>query len=294
MTWPDSPDWLLELQTQFGEMLRTPLDRSGGSLRAPSEAYDARLVASMLPTPSLSGAERLAVYHRQYWFRLLTVLQGLYPLTARLLGYWRFNEFAAAHLGANPPRGFDIEAAGEGFEETLARQLADGDTVVTASGRPVEGAAVLDSARIDAGFHRVTRAPQSEPLRPGPADVARFSSSCLALSPTVALLQERWALCELRASFLDGPSDDAVALGERLPAPRHWLLARHGTQLGLLALEPPEAELLGLLQAHPLEQALGLLEAGASEADRLHLPERAQAWLARSVRLGVWAGFVST
>jgi hypothetical protein len=110
----------------------------------------------------------------------------------------------------------------------------------------------------------------------------------------VALLKEHFALCQLRASLLEGASDGPLSHGDRLPAARHWLLARHATQLGLLALEPLEAELLHLLQAYPLAQALGRLEASASEPERAQLPERAQAWLARSVRLGVWAGFVST
>lgn len=294
MSWPASPGWLLELQRQFGDLLRTPLDRSTGSLCAETAAYEAKLVGAVLPTPSLGSTERLAVYHRQYWFRLLTVMQGLYPLTARLAGYWCFNEFAAHHLAGRPPHGFDIDAVGEGFDEGLAEQLLGRDEVVTASGRQLETAALLEAAHIDAGFHRVTRAPHLEPLRPGPNDVARFSSSCLALSPSVALLREHWSLCERRAGFIEGASNEPVLLGERLPGPRHWLLARHDRQLGLVALEPLEAELLGLLQAHPLERALALLEAGASEAERGRLPERAQAWLGRSVRLGAWAGFVST
>lgn len=294
MSWPASPDWLLELQRQFGDLLRTPLERTGGALRAATEAYDARLVSGTVATPSLTSAERLAIYHRQYWFRLFTVLQGLYPLTARLVGYWRFNELAERHLLEHPPRGFDLDVVGDGFPASLEQQLREVDSIVTATGQSVDAAGVLEAARIDAGFHRVARAPVSEPLRPGPSDIARFSSSCLVLSPSVALLKEHFALCELRASLLEGPGDRPLPLGERLPAPRHWLLARHATQLGLLALEPLEAELLHLLQAHPLPRALGLLEASASEPERAQLPGQAQAWLARSVRLGVWAGFVST
>ena len=46
MSWPASPAWLLELQARFGAMLRTPLDRSSGELRAETAAYDAALTAA--------------------------------------------------------------------------------------------------------------------------------------------------------------------------------------------------------------------------------------------------------
>ncbi|HVY31930.1 MAG TPA: DNA-binding domain-containing protein [Polyangiaceae bacterium] len=292
MTWPSSPEWLLELQSRFGELLRTPLDRSSGRLRAGTEGYRPALVQAARAGATLSSAERLAVYHRQYWFRLFSVLQGLYPLTSRLVGYWHFNAFAAHHVLQRPPRGFDIDTIGDDFELSLVQQLTENATVVTDAQHRIEASAVLDAARVDAAFHRVTRAPRREPLRPGPADAERFQDSCLRLSDSVALVQERWPLCELRLSFVEQQSDEAVQLAERWPEPRHWLLARHASKLGLLALEPREAELFGLLQRLPLERALGELEAAAPTEERARLPERAQAWLARSVRLGIWAAFV--
>lgn len=298
MTWPSSPEWLLELQARFGDLLRTPLDRSTASLRADTAAYPSALIESALPSATLSSAERLAVYHRQYWARLFSVLHTLYPLSARLLGYWRFNEFAAQHLVKRPPRGFDIDAVGDDFSLSLAEHLPETATVKTDQGLLVEAAAVLDAVQIDDAFHRVTRATRSEPLRPTPADAARFADSCLQLSAGVALMQERWPLAELRMGFVErpkivpgSPGDELVQLGARWPAPRHWLLTRHASKLGLLALEPREAELLGLLQQLPLEKALGRLEAAAPAAERAGLPARAQAWLARSVQLGFWAGF---
>jgi hypothetical protein len=285
VSWPESPAWLVELQQRFGALLQTPLDRSSGALRAETSAYDALLLAAARPTQTLSSAERLATYHRQYWFRLFTVMQGQYPLTTRLVGYWRFNGFAARHLVDRPPRGFDIDTVGHGFAETLAQLVP-------------EDAAVREAAAIDAAFHRVTRAPQREPFRPAAQDVPRLTSSRFVLSPSVALLSEHWPLCQRRLGFAEPKSDETVEprepLGEPLAEARHWLLAWHqpkpSLKLSLLALEPAEAKLLQLLQLYPLEQALGLLEATASDAERAALPERAQAWLARSVQLGVWSG----
>lgn len=284
MSWPESPAWLVELQQRFGAMLQTPLDRASGSLRAETSAYDAELLAAARPTETLSSAERLATYHRQYWFRLFTVMQGQYPLTARLVGYWRFNDFAARHLVEHPPRGFDIDTVGHGFAETLAQLVP-------------EDAAVREAAALDAAFHRVTRAAQREPFRPAAEDAPRLASSRFVLSPSVALLSEHWPLCQRRLELVDQKGDETIRLGEPFAEVRHWLLARHqakpSLKLSLLALEPAEAKLLQLLQQYPLEQALGLLEAAASEAERAALPERAQAWLARSVQLGVWSGLAA-
>jgi hypothetical protein len=291
VTWPSSPEWLLELQARFGALLRTPLDRSTGSLRADTSAYEAALVEAAEASATVTSADRLAVYHRQYWFRLFTVLQGLYPLTARLAGYWRFNELAAAHLRQRPPRGFDLDAVGEQFELSLAELPPESVALASGSAVGVAAQPLLEAARVDAAFHRVTRAPHAEPFHPSMADAARLLASGLRLSPAVALVQENWPLCELRAALADRHQRDTIRLPEPWPAPRFWLLGRRGPKVGLLALEPREAQLLDLLQRLPLEQALGHLEAAVPPAERDALPEKAQAWLARSVRLGVWAGF---
>lgn len=271
-------------------MLRAPLDRSSGELRAETTAYPAALTAAVLPTETLSAAERLATYHRQYWFRLFTVLQGLYPLTARLLGYWHFNDFAARHLGESPPSGFDIDTVGAGFDDSLARYLVAGGVITKPGAEGVPAAAVVEAARVDAGFHRITRAARSEPFVPSADDATRLGTSRLRLSPSVALLSESWSLAEQRLGLAERPSVASIPLGLPLPATRHWLLARRETKLGLVALEPQEALLFAWVQRLPLVHALGMLEAAAAEAERASLPARAQAWLARSVQLGVWAG----
>jgi hypothetical protein len=273
-------------------MLRTPLERKSGALRADTASYAPELVAAVSPSTSLPSAERLAVYHRQYWFRLLTVLQDLHPLTARLMGYWRFNDYAAAHLLERAPSGYDLDTVGDGFVQTLSERLPPGGCLALDNGQTLQVASLLEAANIDAEFHRVARAPVIHPFRPGAADAAQLGVSRLLLSPAVSLLREHWPLCQLRLSFLERPPQRPPVLGEPWSEPRHWLLTRHASQLGLVGLEAHEARLFLLLQAHPLEQALALLEAELSDDERRDLPLRAQAWLARSVRVGMWAGMV--
>src|SRR6185436_18864497 len=105
-------------------MLRTPLDRSSGTLSATPSAYDPLVRA--VDGPRGSASERLAVYNRQYWFRLFRVMQGCFPLTTRLLGHWTFNGHAGRFLLEHAPHGWDIEQASEGFVTWLATSLKGG------------------------------------------------------------------------------------------------------------------------------------------------------------------------
>lgn len=294
MRWPASPAWLLELEQSFGHMLRTPLSRSTGALRAETSAYPAALVARAKPGRDLGQAERLAVYNRQYWFRLFTLLQAAFPLTAKLVGFWRFNQLANDFLLARPPRSWDIERVGDGFADFLSQALPDADLELQPPRDRLPRAALVEAAGIDAAYRDVFGAPPITPYVPALNDAERLLQSKLLLSPAVALLTESWPLCELRRRALASPDADApLVLGPRLEQPRSWLLGRDGLRLGLLPLDPREAQLLKLLTRHAVGTALARLEADCpgSETERGQLPELVQAWLARSVKLGIWAGF---
>jgi len=294
MSWPASPAWLEELQARFGDMLRTPLERSSGSLRAKPDAYPSALLEEALPTPNLTSGERLAIYNRQYWFRLFTVLQRAYPLTARLLGYWRFNEHATHFLLARPPRHWSLDEIGAGFADFLAEAAGNGNALVDDTRPDLEPDALLEAARIDLGYHQVFRAPPVARYEPSAADAGRLLQARLRMSPAVALLTEHWPLCELRRRALEAPGEGALRLEPRLARPRHWLLGREGLKLGLVPLEPRELQLLMLLSRGTVEAALGELEeacrsAGTSQ-ELVELPANIQKWLASSVQRGVWRG----
>jgi Putative DNA-binding domain len=290
MSWPSSPAWLLELQASFGEMLRTPLDRSTGSLRATEEAYPAPLLRAARPAREQSAGQRLAVYNRQYWFRLLTVLQRAFPLTSRLLGFWRFNELAADFLLAHPPRGWDLDHVGAGFVDFLCQATASLESETTR----VAPEALLEAARLDEAFHAVFRAPHVERYTPASDEAERLPHARLRLSPAVALLTEHWPLAEMRRSALATPGERTIELEPRLSGARHWLLSRSGLELQLAPLKPRELQLLTLLSQSTVETALAQLEhacsGSASSPELLQLPANTQKWLARSVQLGVWVG----
>lgn len=266
-----SPEWLAEFQARFGSVIRTPLDRSTGTLRATPDKYDPALDAP---------PARLAVYNRQYWFRLFTVLQDAFPLTTRLLGHWHFNEQAARYVLAHPPTGWDIDRVPDGFASFLLETLDD----------VPERDVLCEAARIDDAWRRVFAAPPAAPFRPTQEDAERLLDARLVPSPAVAVIEEHFPLFDLRRKVRGDASEARVALPAALPRSRWWAIVRAETGIGQLPLEPREGELLALLRRLPVRDALAEIEAACPDAERVDLPARTQAWLARSVQLGFWVG----
>lgn len=267
------PAWLADLQARFGAAIRTPLDRSTGTLTATPAAYDAALAADTHP-------ERLAVYNRQYWYRLLDLMNDELPLTARLLGAWHFNEHAARFLLESPPRGWDLAQAAEGFVAFFAASIAAAD----------DAALLVQSARIDAAWAQVFRAPRPAPFRPTAEDAARLLDLRLVQSPAVVVVEEHAPLLALRRELLQTPGEARVAMPARHPAARFVAIVARDAGTLQIPLEPSEAALLALLREHPVREALARLEGACTAGERAQLPAKTQAWLARGVQQGFWTG----
>ncbi|MEZ4405181.1 MAG: putative DNA-binding domain-containing protein [Polyangiales bacterium] len=273
----EPPPWLEDFQRRFGEVLRAPLDRSTGTLRAVTDGYDPSTVSEVRDAARASATERLAVYNRQYWFRLLDVMNASYALTSRLLSAWRFNEHAAAFLHARPPTTWDIDRAPDGFDDFIA---AVNDLPPW----------VADAARLDATWRRLLHAPAVKPYRPTAEDAPRLLSSRLVPSPASAVFEERWRLFESKLSLQRGGYDAAIDAPTAMEPPRWWALLREPGGVRHFALARGEGELLRLMASLPVGEALAVMEEGCSDEEREALPERARRWLAQSVERGMWSG----
>lgn len=280
MTLREAPAWLAEYQSLFGALLRTPLDRATGSLRAPTEGYDEALLAQVREGPFGPARERLAVYHRQYWFRLFRAFHVSFPLTARLLGFWECNGYAARFLEQSPPRGWDLERVAEGFDRWLSGALAE---------HP-QRELLLEAAAHDALHRGLLRAPPVAPFRPTAEEAATLLLRRLVRAPGAAVFTERWALTLARGRLRSLSAEERLEAPAPWPAPVSLLLLREEGGLRSFALEAEEALLLALLEEHPVGEALALLEGRCAEGARAALPARARAWLARGVQRGVWSG----
>jgi hypothetical protein len=105
---------LLELQRRMAEDVRRPLtpnfemqttDRDGESIHTIAESYIA-------PNSQLSSFERLEIYNRQYWFRLISVVSEDFPTLNAVLGQRRFDALILAYLAENPSTSWTLRDLG--------------------------------------------------------------------------------------------------------------------------------------------------------------------------------------
>ncbi len=281
MTRADVQSWLAAFQAQFGEALRTPLDRQRLVLEARTERYPDELIDALTSGSHGSARERMAVYNRQYWFRLLGVLQTEYPLTARLLGMWHFNGYAARFLETEPPRHYDIQRAADGFEAFFERALLETE-------HP-QRVLLSEAVRIDSAYRDVLREKPPRALTIPPAQAARLAQGQLIASPSFRLCVESHALFTLRRTLADDSAEGPLPAPQALAEPQHWLLYTLPTGLRAQRIQALHAALLERLAQLPVQEALAQLEQAASPEERALLLQNAQRWLAESVREGFWS-----
>lgn len=165
------------------------------------------------PSPTLSGLERLDIYHKSYHARLLQCFQEMFPALLGALGEPLFNRFALDYLQAHPPRSYTLSRLADAFPEHLAATRPDADAA------PAERESwpdfIINLATLELAFMQVYDGPGVEGRRlPGGRHV-------LAL-PAASLLEARPALVPCLRLFAFrypvGAYLSAARRGER-PAP---------------------------------------------------------------------------
>ena len=73
------------------------------------------------PNDRLSSFERLEIYNRQYWFRLLDCLYDDFPGLRAVLGEPQFHKMSQAYLAQYPSRSFQLRNLGQQLGTFLAR-----------------------------------------------------------------------------------------------------------------------------------------------------------------------------
>ena len=164
------------------------------------------------PNSRLTSFERLEIYNRQYWFRILGALAEDFTALRSVLGSRTFEALSIAYLTAHPSRSFSLRNLGAKLVEWLAANPGF-------AGRRHRLA--IDVARIEWAFIEAFDLAQREPLTL--EQIATLDGdSRLSLQPHLQLLA------------LDYPADDIVLKlheGEK----------RQATEAGVRE-EEPEAE----------------------------------------------------
>jgi len=234
----------------------------------------------VLPSPRQSSVERLAVYARAYWARLLECLREDYPLVRRAVGDEAFDALAAAYLVDHPSTGYTLAALGAKFPTYLADTAPPGDD----RPRAVAELAVLERAvtevfDLDGGETLGFLTPddlQRAALEPW----AEFRPTLL---PTVRLLEfrfdvDRW-FTSLRAGEVAPPGESCpcyVALSRR-----EFIVRRHRLSRGQFVL------LRSLAAGGSLGEALAALAADEAAAE-LDVPDVLRTWFAAWSRAGLF------
>jgi hypothetical protein len=100
-------------QRTVAAALMAPLDRTARSSVVTSAAQ------MILPNSQLSARERLDIYRRSYWYRLLDSFRDDFPGLAGILGPKRFERLARAYLAACPSESFTLRDLGARLEAWL-------------------------------------------------------------------------------------------------------------------------------------------------------------------------------
>ncbi len=278
---------LEELQRRAAAAIMAPLTGADGM----AAKWRSEAEALVKPNSRMAPAERLEIYSRSYWFRILDCLYDDFPGLCAAIGQRAFNRLSRAYLTARPSESFTLRNLGEGLENWL-RQHPE------YAGRHFDLA--LDMVRLEWAHIEAFDGPERKPL--GPEDLLELRPELrLSLQPYVKLLELRYPVDDLRIAVNDRSEEhdrasNAVAERERHRAIRRYRRVKpQSIQLAVYRaeesvwyrrLDMDEYRLLDALEKGlPIGEAVETTvedSAGATES----LGDAVQEWFARWARMG--------
>ncbi len=171
---------LLTLQRVMSAAVTQPLTRDEGMRARTPDGRSMTAVANsfIAPNSRLTAFERLEIYNRQYWFRVLGALAEDFPAVRAVVGSERFKLISVAYLTEHPSRSFTLRNLGSRFPKWLAAHPEQ-------TGRRHK--LVVDVAHIEWAFVEAFDSAEREPLTLGQIAVLDGDSR-LALQPHMQLL----------------------------------------------------------------------------------------------------------
>jgi hypothetical protein len=195
---------LLELQRRMSEDVRRPLTSDFGMQQATEEGLSLSELAEgyVKPNDRLTSFERLEIYNRQYWFRVIAAISEDFPALAAVLGPERFHSLALAYLKGNPSTSFTLRNLGHNLPLWLEGHPE------FASARHV---LMVDIARLEWAYIEAFDCAAVAPLIQNDfGDLG--ADSKLSLQPHLQLLHLRYPVDELvLAVHKETPASDIVS-----------------------------------------------------------------------------------
>lgn len=180
------PAALADFQRWFGHASARPLLTGNATVPhgvdGPSLAREAN--KKLNTVNGLSGLERLAVYNRQYWFRLITIMQEEYPCTLHVIGLDAFNRWAIRYIEAHPPSSPYLADMDAEFPAFLKRRFREAPASKAGGRKNPARETVLEAAAYDSALARAFDRPGAEAVLPGQAAEASQAMRARAVPPS--------------------------------------------------------------------------------------------------------------
>jgi len=283
---------LEQIQREMAHAVMTPLTPDEEMRKETLDGRSmARVAASFIaPNTRLSAFDRLEIYNRQYWFRVLGALAEDFPALRSVIGSRAFDAMSVAYLNAHPNRSFTLRNLGSRLSDWL---IANPHF----AGR--RASLAVDVVRIEWAFVEAFDGAEHEPLTI--EQIATLDGrSHLALQPHLQLVELEYPVDDLvlnlhkqekrqttEAGLQHDDQDHAPA---KLPALRRnptWLAAhRVDFSVYYLRLKRGEFHTLRAISAgRPLAEAIeaGITTARVPSARR---PQLVRQWFTAWAELG--------
>lgn len=114
---------LASIQREMARAVMTPLTPSDHMRAVAPDGRSMRAVARKIikPNDRLTSFERLEIYNRQYWYRVLSNMQEDFPGLCAILGDRKFLKMSEAYLTDCPSQSFTLRNLGSRLESWLRR-----------------------------------------------------------------------------------------------------------------------------------------------------------------------------
>jgi hypothetical protein len=181
---------LLELQRIMARAVMQPLTFSERMQRTapdgrPMRAYAARFIK---PNDRLTSFERLEIYNRQYWFRLLSSMVEDFPGLRTVLGAARFEAMSKAYITDCPSRSFTLRNLGSHLASWLHKHPR---------WAAKKQALALDIVKLEWAEIEAFDGKAEPPLRPEDLSATAGPNLRLRLQPYIQLLSFRYPVDDL-------------------------------------------------------------------------------------------------
>lgn len=137
------------------------------------------------PNDRLSSFERLEIYNRQYWFRVMECFADDFPGVRAILGEQKFRDLTVAYLANHPSRSFTLRDLGSRlieFIQSEPRWTAPRNELA------------LDMARLEWAHIEAFDKPAKPPITTKSIAGRNASQICLRLQPPITLLRLAYPL----------------------------------------------------------------------------------------------------